>query len=105
MRKLVAPLMTTLLLGAFYSSPALAYIGPGAGITLLGALWGVVVAIALAIGAVLLWPLRILVRRRRNRVAGAASKRMADASESHASKASESEQATATPQGTPASVE
>jgi hypothetical protein len=45
--------------------PALAYIGPGAGITMLGALWGVVVAIALAIGAVLFWPIRALMRRRK----------------------------------------
>ena len=52
---------------------ALAYIGPGAGITLLGAIWGVLVAVFMAIGAVLLWPIRILFRRRRNRAAKAAS--------------------------------
>ena len=32
---------------------------------MLGALWGVVVAILLAIGAVLFWPIRILFRRRK----------------------------------------
>jgi hypothetical protein len=51
------------------SAPALAYIGPGAGITLLGALWAVVVAIGLAIGAVVLWPFRVLLRRRRKNAA------------------------------------
>jgi hypothetical protein len=48
-----------------WADPAAAYIGPGAGITMLGALWGVVVAVALALGAVLFWPLRILLRKRR----------------------------------------
>lgn len=53
-------------------APALAYIGPGAGITMLGALWGVVVAVALAIGAVLFWPIRALMRRRKAAVPDAA---------------------------------
>jgi hypothetical protein len=47
------------------ATPAMAYIGPGAGITMLGALWGVIVAIALAVGAVLFWPIRALLRRRK----------------------------------------
>jgi hypothetical protein len=50
---------------ALWAQPAAAYIGPGAGITMLGALWGVVVAVALALGAVLFWPIRILLRKRR----------------------------------------
>ncbi|MFO1074473.1 MAG: hypothetical protein U1E17_17670 [Geminicoccaceae bacterium] len=52
-----------LLLGLTLSAPAMAYIGPGAGITMLGALWGVVVAVFLAIGAVLFWPIRALIRK------------------------------------------
>ena len=51
------------LLGLTLSGPAMAYIGPGAGITMLGALWGVVVAVFLAIGAVLFWPIRALIRK------------------------------------------
>ncbi|MGH6899168.1 MAG: hypothetical protein ACREJ5_21895 [Geminicoccaceae bacterium] len=47
------------------ATPAFAYIGPGAGITVLGALWGVVVAVVLAVVALVLWPLRVLFRRRR----------------------------------------
>ncbi len=50
---------------ALWAGPAAAYIGPGAGITMLGALWGVVVAVALALGAVLFWPIRLLLRKRR----------------------------------------
>ena len=57
------------------ASPALAYIGPGAGITMLGALWGVIVAVLLAVAAVLFWPIRALLRRRRrsNVIAGDAT--------------------------------
>ena len=63
MRKL--PLALASLCLAAAATPAFAYIGPGAGITMLGALWGVVVAVALALGAVLFWPIRALLRRRR----------------------------------------
>ena len=43
--------------------PAFAYVGPGAGLTLLGALWGLVVAVMVSLGFVLLWPIRRLMRR------------------------------------------
>jgi len=43
--------------------PAFAYVGPGAGLTLLGALWGLIVAVVLSVGFILLWPLRRLMRR------------------------------------------
>jgi hypothetical protein len=52
---------------SLFATPAFAYIGPGAGITVLGALWGVVVAVVLAVAAVVLWPLRMLFRRRRHK--------------------------------------
>jgi membrane protein implicated in regulation of membrane protease activity len=69
--------MVAIALGlSLIATPALAYIGPGAGITVLGALWGVVVAVVLALAAILLWPLRALLRRRRR------STRPADASAS-----------------------
>ena len=63
MRQLPFALSTLAL--SLAATPALAYIGPGAGITMLGALWGVIVAIALALGAVLFWPIRMMLRRRR----------------------------------------
>ena len=65
MRRSLMPIIMAASVGALWSAPALAYIGPGAGITVLGALWGVLVAIVLAIGAVLFWPIRIMFRRRR----------------------------------------
>jgi len=42
-----------------------AYVGPGAGITFLGALWAVITAIVLAIGGFLVWPIRAFIRRRK----------------------------------------
>jgi hypothetical protein len=43
-------------------APAFAYIGPGAGVSLFGAAIGVIVAIFTALGVILLWPIRMLVR-------------------------------------------
>jgi hypothetical protein len=47
------------------STPALAYIGPGAGISFLGSLFSTLMVILLTIGAILFWPLRYLWRRLR----------------------------------------
>jgi hypothetical protein len=44
---------------------AFAYVGPGAGLTMLGALLGVLAAVVLAITGVLLWPIRAMLARRR----------------------------------------
>jgi len=45
--------------------PALAYVGPGAGVTMLGALWAVIVAVVFVIGGLLIWPIRMLLRKTR----------------------------------------
>jgi hypothetical protein len=68
------PLILTLSIGLALidAGPALAYFGPGAGITMLTALWGVILAVLLAIGAILVWPVRALLRRRRQTAQGAA---------------------------------
>lgn len=58
-------LMVAGALALVWAIPAHAYVGPGAGLSLLGALWGLVVAVAAAVGFVLLWPLRRAMRRRR----------------------------------------
>lgn len=49
---------------ALLSAPALAYVGPGAGLTLLSALWGLVVAVLAALAFLVLWPLKRWRRRR-----------------------------------------
>ena len=47
------------------SAPASAYIGPGAGISVLGSLLGIIVTIVVAIGAIIMWPLRKVLKKRR----------------------------------------
>lgn len=53
--------------------PAFAYVGPGAGITMIGALIGVVVAVLAALGAILFWPIRAWIKGRRAKAAAAAA--------------------------------
>jgi hypothetical protein len=57
------------LLPAVAATPAAAYVGPGAGLSLLGALWGVVIAIGAAVGFIILWPLRRYLRKNRTGMA------------------------------------
>jgi hypothetical protein len=44
---------------------AAAYVGPGAGLTMLGALWAVIAAILFALAGLVIWPIRAMRRRRR----------------------------------------
>lgn len=44
---------------------ALAYVGPGAGLSLLGALWGLVAAIGAALLFIVAWPFRRMFRHKR----------------------------------------
>lgn len=60
----IAPAMAFTL---FAASPALAYVGPGAGLSLLAAFWALLVAVASAIGFLVLWPLRRRLRRGRQK--------------------------------------
>jgi len=55
------------------ATPASAYVGPGAGITMIGALIGVVIAVLGAIGALLFWPARAWLKRRKGNPDGKAS--------------------------------
>ena len=54
-----------LLLLALIATPATAYIGPGAGISVLGSLLGILATIFVAFGAILFWPIRKLLKRRK----------------------------------------
>lgn len=53
----------TLALFLSASQPALAYVGPGAGLSLLGAFWGLIVVLVAALSFVIFWPLRRIRRR------------------------------------------
>jgi len=44
---------------------ALAYVGPGAGLGMLGALFAVMIAVLATVVGLVLWPLRMLIRRRK----------------------------------------
>lgn len=47
-----------------FAQPSLAYVGPGAGLSVLGALWGLILALLAAFGFLLMWPLRRYRRQR-----------------------------------------
>ena len=67
MSKAIPFIAAVLLLAAALLAPtdASAYVGPGAGLSLLGALWALVAAIATAFIFILAWPVRRYLRRRR----------------------------------------
>lgn len=50
---------------ALFCAPVLAYVGPGAGISVLGSLLGILATIVVAIAAIVMWPLRKLMKRRK----------------------------------------
>jgi membrane protein implicated in regulation of membrane protease activity len=59
----VALAITTAL--SLAATPALAYVGPGAGLSLLGAFWGLLVAILAALAFVVVYPIRRMMRARK----------------------------------------
>jgi hypothetical protein len=48
---------------ALYAGTAAAYVGPGAGIGVVGALWGLIVGVVMAVGVILFWPIRMMIRK------------------------------------------
>jgi membrane protein implicated in regulation of membrane protease activity len=56
------------------SDAAFAYVGPGAGLTMLGALWAVILAVLMALFFVVAWPVRRMLRRARHKAPAAAHK-------------------------------
>lgn len=48
------------------SIPAFAYIGPGAGIPFIGSFIGFVVTVILVIAAILFWPIRKLLKKKKS---------------------------------------
>ena len=60
-------------------SAALAYVGPGAGLSMLGSLVAVVGALIIAVLGLVLFPLRLVMKRRRRAVAAASGSADGDA--------------------------
>jgi membrane protein implicated in regulation of membrane protease activity len=67
MSKLATLLLPALLLLVSLAGSAMAYIGPGAGISVLGSLLGILTTILVAIAAIIFWPLRKFMKRRKAR--------------------------------------
>jgi hypothetical protein len=61
-RSLGLPLAALLLLGLM-ASPAAAYVGPGAGLTVIGSLVAVGAAVLIALVGLVLFPLRLLMKK------------------------------------------
>lgn len=68
-----AALAAGVAIGTLISAPALAYVGPGAGISVLGALWGLIVGVVVAVGVILFWPIKMMIRKARAKKATAES--------------------------------
>ena len=62
-----------------FSATATAYVGPGAGISVLGSLLGILATIVLAIGAILMWPIRRMLKRKKARAAESSAAASAEA--------------------------
>lgn len=62
MKSLAMATITALTLAA---TPAMAYVGPGAGLSLLGAFWGLLVAVLAALAFVVVYPIRRMMRARK----------------------------------------
>ena len=58
---------TTTTLAMLPALPCLAYVGPGPGLTMIGALIGLLATLLVALSAIALWPVRALFRRWRQR--------------------------------------
>lgn len=71
--------LLTLMASLVPTAAAVAYVGPGAGLSLLGALWALLAAVVTAIALVAFWPLRKMLRRRRAARAAADEPRTAGA--------------------------
>jgi hypothetical protein len=60
-------LVSALVPAAFVMLPAtaMAYVGPGAGLTLIGSAIALIVVVIVAIAGLIIWPVRVIQRRRR----------------------------------------
>jgi membrane protein implicated in regulation of membrane protease activity len=68
--KVVLTCLAVLVAALGAAAPAAAYVGPGAGLSLVGAFWGLLVAIFAALAFLIAWPVRRLLKRTRGAPAG-----------------------------------
>lgn len=58
-------LVIAIVMIALGPTSAFAYVGPGGGLSLIGALWGLIAAIGFAMAFIIAWPVRKMMRNRR----------------------------------------
>lgn len=83
-----------------FAGTAAAYVGPGAGISVLGALWGLIIGVVMAVGVILFWPIRMMIRKAKANKAGAAD---SAATNSSATQGGEAESQEKTAESSPSS--
>ena len=66
---IIARLIAATALIVMAAEPAWAYVGPGAGLSLLAAFWALFTAILASVGFLVLWPIRQRMRRAKNAAA------------------------------------
>ena len=62
--KLQVILVVAVALAVVIAGPVAAYIGPGAGLSVIGAFWGLLMAVFAALAFIVSWLIRRLLRRR-----------------------------------------
>jgi type VI protein secretion system component VasK len=81
-----------------YTASAEAYIGPGAGLSLVGALWALIVAVASAVAFIVLWPIRQAMKHRAARKKAVPAVAPSSAAEHAAARETASDAMRATPE-------
>jgi membrane protein implicated in regulation of membrane protease activity len=62
--------LAILIFAAIEPTKVEAYVGPGAGITAIGALWAVIATVFITLGGLLIWPIRSFLRRKKKKSEG-----------------------------------
>lgn len=70
----IFPILSITVLMSLFTEAAWAYVGPGAGLGMIGSLVAVIGAILLAILGLVLFPLRLILKRRRKSASSASAK-------------------------------
>lgn len=63
--RMAAPAMLMAMALSLVAGPAMAYIGPGAGLSVIAAFWALLMAVVSSLLFLALWPLRNRLRRRK----------------------------------------